>query len=164
MAASQPKSLKAAKMQDFLIRCIRNNDKIFYRSSKPWEDPRPIKEYGLKPEDGWGQDCSGLTTLAYYWAGCPDPNGLIPAYQPLKAWTGYQICNPLVATGRYRIGDLAIYGKSRIPNDTEHVTICYSAGDAQTSRWASLGEDTDPSSRILNYRPDLVAVVRPGLN
>jgi hypothetical protein len=118
---------------------------------------------GRAPEAGGTCDCSGHSTGAYYWARLetelpvPDPNGRgFDGY----GYTGTLINNPK-ASSPYKVGDLALYGPSS--SSTSHVTTCYAAGDASSSRWCSHGSEDGPYDVSLHYRSDLLVVVRPPL-
>lgn len=124
---------------------------------------RPIACFGVPPEEGFTTDCSGHATAAYYWARkltgiqVPDPNGRgFDGY----GYTGTLLNNP-AASLPYAIGDLAIYGPSY--SASSHVVTCIRAGNAQTSAWCSHGSEEAPYQVALEYRSDLLEVVRPRL-
>jgi hypothetical protein len=122
---------------------------------------RPLSCLGVPPSRGFTTDCSGLVIAAYRWANLhsgvrvPDPGGY--AYNG-AGWTGTLIRNP-PAGGLYRVGDIAVYGRSR--SATSHACLCIREGDASSSSWASHGSEAGPYAVRLHYRRDLVAVVRP---
>lgn len=116
---------------------------------------RPYSGLGVAPDKPHIADCSAYVTLAYFWAHWPDPNH--NDYNG-EGFTGTLAVNPRTGPP-YEIGDLAIYG-SAWPF-TEHVIACKSPGDANTARWSSHGEESDPTERALGYRRDLLGVVRP---
>ena len=109
------------------------------------------------PEDGGTCDCSSHATGAYFWAGAPDPNHR--GYDGY-GYTGTLIDNP-PASSPYKVGDLAIYGASS--GSTEHVVTCTQAGDSGSAWWCSHGSEAAPYAVRLNYRSDLLTVVRPAL-
>jgi len=129
---------------------------------------RPVTCYGTDPAKGFTTDCSGFASSALYWprgagiANVPDPNG--------QGWNGYGYTGTLYDTnksrtqprgGPFKVGDLALYGPS--VTNTQHVAICYVAGDAASARWCSHGSEDAPYSVSLNYRGDVCAIVRPRL-
>lgn len=145
-------------LEDYCRRSIANEPKIHY------EQYRPMRSLGVKPESGFSSDCSEHSTAAYYWARkvtgvqVPDPNH--NGYNG-AGYTGTLVNNPRVTDGEYKRGDLAIYGSSS--GSTEHVCTCYVAGSASSSVWCSHGSEAAPYAVKLHYRGDLYCVVRPGL-
>jgi hypothetical protein len=148
-----------AAITDFCVRSIR--------AAIPWhyEQYRPMRYLGTSPDATHQSDCSEHATEAYYWArtetgvSVPDPNHSgFNGY----GYTGTLVNNPRVTSGKYQVGDLAIYGSST--SDTEHVCSCYEAGDAKTSEWCSHGSEAAPYAVELHYRSDLLCVVRPGIS
>lgn len=146
-----------AAIADYCRRSIANEPRIHYQQY------RPMRSLGIKPEAGFSSDCSEHSTAAYYWAkkttgiAVPDPNH--SGYNGY-GYTGTLVNNPKVGAP-YQIGDLAIYGSSS--GSTEHVCTCYVPGDASSSVWCSHGSEAAPYAVKLHYRGDLYAVVRPGL-
>lgn len=124
---------------------------------------RAMTSLGIPPENGFTADCSEHSTAAYFWArqitgtAVPDPNGT--GYNGY-GYTGTLIDNPKTSSP-YQIGDLAVYGSSM--GNTSHVCTCYVAGDASSSVWCSHGSEAAPYAVALNYRDDLLCVVRPAL-
>jgi hypothetical protein len=147
-----------AAITDYCKRCVANEPGWHYSQN------RPMSHLGVAPESGGTCDCSGHSTGAYFWAkkvtgvAVPDPNGC--GYNG-SGYTGTLIDNPKVTSGKYQVGDLAIYGDS--PYHTTHVVTCVKAGDRNTSQWCSMGSESAPYMVALFYRGDLVSVVRPGL-
>jgi hypothetical protein len=142
----------AELLADFCKRSISAEPKWAYTQA------RPYRGLGVPPDEAHENDCSGHATLAYYWAGAPDPNG--SGYNG-SGYTGTLVQNPRVSSGSYEVGDLAIYGDST--SSTEHVCTCHGAGSASSARWTSHGSGSGPYAVSLHYRSDLLVVVRPGL-
>jgi cell wall-associated NlpC family hydrolase len=159
MRASTPAENAAVRrvLADYGLRCIRHASTIHYSQH------RPLTSLGVAPERGFTTDCSGLVISAYRWAllhsgvRVPDPGGY---HFNGWGWTGTLIRNPR-AGGMYRVGDVALYGRSR--TQTTHATLCIREGDSAASRWVSHGSEAGPYPVLLNYRRDLVDVVRPRL-
>lgn len=104
-------------------------------------------------------DCSGYVIMAYHVAGASDPSGNNFNGQ---GYTGNLGGHP-VARSPYQIGDIALYGDWQSPGGGAHATICYSAGDESTSRWASHGQESGPVPVTMKYRSDWKLTVRPGM-
>ena len=126
---------------------------------------RPITSLGDPPDNGFTTDCSGLVIGAYYWAdmwckfAVKSPGGY--------GYTGYGNTGSILYENRRRrvpldrkffVGDMAIFGSSL--SDTKHVTICRRNGDTMSSLWTSHGSEAGPYVTRLEYRPDLLLVVR----
>ena len=126
---------------------------------------RPLTSLGDSPSSSFWTDCSGLVISAFYWAElwCAfkvrDPGGY--------AYSGIGNTGSILATNRTRrvpmdrtffIGDMALYGPSL--SYTKHVTICRRGGEYMQSVWTSHGSERGPYSTRLNYRSDLLVVVR----
>jgi len=126
---------------------------------------RPITCLRDSPTHGFTTDCSGLTIAAHCWADlwCPfpvkDPGGY--------GYSGWGFTGSILATNRRRrvpldhtffIGDMALYGPNL--SDTRHVTICRRGGGMMDSIWTSHGSDLGPYPTRIQYRPDLLLVVR----
>lgn len=146
-------------MRLYLERSEANQPHIHYSQM------RPITSLGDPPSHGFTTDCSGLVISAYYWADlwCPfkvkDPGGF--------GYTGIGNTETLLATNRkrrvpsthrYFIGDMALFGPTL--SDTRHVTICRRGGGLLDSIWTSHGSERGPYATVLNYRKDLLVVVR----
>jgi hypothetical protein len=146
-----------AAITDYCQRSIGNEPKIHYLQE------RAIQAFGVPPETGFSTDCSGHSTCAYYWArkqtgvAVPDPNG--NGYNGY-GYTGTLVNNPKVQ-GPYLVGDLALFGPSL--SNTTHVVTCYMPGDRLSALWCSHGSEAAPYAVTLDYRTDLLAVVRPPL-
>ena len=125
---------------------------------------RPLTSLGDPPSHGFTTDCSGLVISAYYWANmwCPfrvkSPGGF--------GWN-YGYTGSILAENRSRrvpldhkffIGDMALFGRNL--SSTSHVTICRRGGGTQDSIWTSHGSERGPYATRLNYRSDLLVVVR----
>lgn len=126
---------------------------------------RPLTSLGDPPTSEFTTDCSGLVISAFYWADLwlpykvKDPGGY--------AYSGWGYTGSILATNRRRrvpldrkffIGDMALYGPSL--SRTSHVTICRRNGNTQTSIWTSHGSELGPYPTRLQYRRDLLCVVR----
>lgn len=124
---------------------------------------RAMESLGIAPEKGFYADCSEHSTASYWWArqqtgiAVPDPNG--SGYNGY-GYTGTLIDNP-EGHAPWLVGDLAIYGDSY--GATAHVCTCYVEGDSASSVWCSHGSEAAPYAVELNYRGDLLVVVRPKL-
>ena len=125
---------------------------------------RPLTSLGDSPTSEFYSDCSGLCISAFYWADMwlpykvTDPGGY--------GYTGWGNTTSILSTNRKRrvpldhkffVGDMALYGSWA---KTKHVTICRRNGDAMSSIWTSHGSERGPYAARLNYRTDLVCVVR----
>ena len=145
------------QIADFCRRSISASGKWRYTQA------RPMSGLGVPPEKDHWNDCSGHSTLAYFWAkkqtgiDVPDPNH--SGYNGY-GYTGTLIDNPRVS-GPYEVGDLGLYGPST--GDTRHVVTCYRAGSSATAYWSSHGSSSGPYAVALHYRGDLLCVVRPVL-
>jgi hypothetical protein len=145
-----PEEMRKA-IADYCRGCI-GNEPIWH-----YAQVRPMTHLGTAPELGGSCDCSSHATGAYFWAEAPDPNHR--GYDGY-GYTGTLVDNPRVGAP-YKIGDLALYGAST--GSTEHVITCYVAGNADSSRWCSHGSEAAPYDVTLNYRGDLLCIVRPAL-
>ncbi len=143
----------------YLERSEANKGKIHYSQI------RPFTSLGDSPTNGYTSDCSGYTISAFYWADLwlpfkvKDPGGY--------GYTGIGNTGTILTTNHRRrvpldhkffIGDMALFGPHL--GDTKHVTICRRNGDTMTSIWSSLGSELGPYGTYLNYRSDLLLVVR----
>lgn len=118
---------------------------------------RPYTGLGVPPDQHHDNDCSGYVTLAYNWAGWPDPNHT--NYNG-SGNTGSLSDSPHVSdAGPFKVGDLELFGASW--GQTDHVIICKVAGSTTTSKWSSHGEESGPEERPFRYRTDHLGVVRP---
>jgi hypothetical protein len=150
------------ELTDYLLRSIRAASKWHYSQA------RAMTNMGTSPDVVQSGDCSSQSTTAYYWSrkqtgvAVPDPNRYCPGFGGYNGygWTGSLVYAPR-CYAPYREGDLAIYGPST--GDTSHVCTCYADGDASSSEWCSNGSEEGPYAVELNYRSDLLCVVRPGL-
>lgn len=126
---------------------------------------RKMESLGDDPSKGGRSDCSENCTASFFWVrlktGLPveDPNGL--------GFNGYGYTGTLLAANasrkvpsgrRYYVGDMAIYGHG---STTTHVVTCRKNGHAADAVWTSNGSQAGPYPVRLNYRSDLLAVVRP---
>jgi hypothetical protein len=126
---------------------------------------RPMNHLGKAPTSSFTCDCSSFTTSAFYWANrhtkfkVNDPNGM--------NYNGYGYTGTLLAHNRkgrvpldhkFFIGDMALYGPSL--SNTTHVVVCRKNGDRRTALWTSHGSEGGPYQVYLDYRRDLLIVVR----
>ena len=156
-----PERRKQARfvIRRYLERSEGNRAKIHYSQF------RPLTSLGDSPTNGFTTDCSGLCISAFYWADlwCPftvkSPGGF--------GYTGWGYTGSILAENRKRrvpldrkffIGDMALYGSSL--SHTTHVTICRRGGSFMQSIWTSHGSELGPYPTRLNYRNDLLVVVR----
>lgn len=159
--ALSPTQKEAARfiMRRYMERAEINRARIFYSQY------RPMNHLGKSPDSTFTTDCSGYTTGVYYWADklcnfkLNDPNGMY--------YGGYGFTGTLLAHNRSRrvpidrqffIGDMALYGPSL--SNTTHVIICRKNGEAWQAIWSNHGSAAGPYSVKLNYRGDLLCVVR----
>lgn len=152
----------AEVMTDYLVRSIKSASRWHYSQA------RAMSNFGKAPEEEQWSDCSGQATSVFYFcmqeldAPVPDPNRYAAGF---GSYSGYGYTGTLIAAPRcsapWRVGDLAIYGKST--SSTSHVVTCYVAGDDDTAEWCSNGSEEAPYAVELHYRADLLHVVRPGL-
>jgi hypothetical protein len=102
---------------------------------------------------------------AFYWADLwlpytvKDPGGF--------GYTGWGWTGSILETNKKRrvpldrkffVGDMGLYGTSLAR--TTHVVVCRRNGDAMSSVWTSHGNEKGPYAVRLNYRRDLLCVVR----
>lgn len=140
-------------------RAEENRARIHYSQA------RPMTHLGKSPSSEFTCDCSGFVTSAFRWADLSnqfklnDPNGL--------NYNGFGFTGTLLAHNRkgrvptdqkFFVGDMAFYGPSL--SDTRHVIICRRNGKSMTALWSSHGNEHGPYSVYLNYRNDLLVVVR----
>lgn len=143
----------------YLERCEANQPKIHYSQF------RPLTSLGDPPNSEFSTDCSGLVISAFYWAELwsaftvKDPSGY--------AYRGFGNTDSLLAANRRRrvtldkrfyIGDMALYGPRL--SYTTHTAICRRGGDNMQSVWTSHGSERGPYAVRLQYRSDLLVVVR----
>ncbi len=112
-------------------------------------------------------DCSGFSTMAYQYAGAPDPNG---NHYDGQGYTGSLLqhahaTGAVVPIGKVRPGDLVVYGCKSNPNG-HHVAIV-TAVAAKTFagiQTASHGQEKGPFAITVaveaQYQPDGTAGVR----
>ena len=133
--------------------------------SKHYSQYRPLTSLGKPPTHEFTTDCSGLVISAYRWADIwlpytiKDPGGY--------AYRGWGYTGSILETNKKRrvpldrqffVGDMALFGSSL--SHTTHVTICRRNGNSMTSIWTSHGSERGPYATRLNYRRDLLCVVR----
>lgn len=126
---------------------------------------RPMNHLGKSPRSSFTCDCSGFVTSAFYWAEThtkftvSDPNGM--------KYNKYGYTGTLLANNRTRrvpldrkffVGDMALYGPSL--SNTTHVVICKKGGTRKEAIWTSHGSELGPYPVYVDYRPDLLVVVR----
>lgn len=148
----------------FLIQryCERAEDN---RADIHYAQFRPMNHLGKSPSSEFTADCSGYITSAFYWAEIhtkftvSDPNGL--------KYSKYGYTGTLLANNRTRrvpldrkffVGDMALYGPSL--SNTTHVVICRKSGMRKEAIWSSHGSEAGPYPVYLDYRRDLLIVVR----
>jgi len=143
----------------YLERCEANRGRIHYSQA------RPITALLDPPTSSFWTDCSGLVICAYRWADywCPFKVASPGGY----GYTGYGYTGSILAENRRRrvpldhkffIGDMALFGPSF--THTTHVTICRRGGSTMDSIWTSHGSEQGPIPTRLQYRSDLLVVVR----
>jgi hypothetical protein len=143
----------------YLERAEANKPDIHYSQM------RPLTSLGASPSSEFSTDCSGLTISAFRWGDIwcafpiKDPGGF--------AYSGWGWTGSILETNKRRrvpfshkffIGDMALYGSSL--SHTTHVTICRQGGNTMSSVWTSHGSEAGPYPTRLNYRSDLLVVVR----
>lgn len=143
----------------YLERAEANRAEIHYSQA------RPLTSLGDSPDSEFWTDCSGLVISAFYWSDLwtrytvKSPGGY--------GYTGYGNTDSILVENRRRrvpldrkffVGDCALYGPSL--SNTKHVTVCRRNGDTMSSIWTSHGSELGPYPTRLNYRRDLLVVVR----
>lgn len=146
-------------LADYCARAENNREKIHYRQF------RPMNHLGKSPEAGFTCDCSAFVTGAFYWADVRtkfkvhDPNGL--------NFSRYGYTGTLIAAnthGRvpfdrvFMVGDMGFYGPSL--SNSKHVVICRKGGHLKDAIWTSHGQESAPYPVSLDYRGDLLVVLR----
>lgn len=146
-------------IRTYLEKAEANQPRIHYSQA------RPLTSLGDPPGSEFTTDCSGLCISAFRWADIwlpwtvLDPGGY--------AYRGWGYTGSILATNKTRrvpfdrkffIGDMALYGPSL--NYTTHVVICRKNGDFISSIWTSHGSERGPYAVHVNYRRDLLCVVR----
>jgi len=141
----------------YLDQVIANRANIHYSQFRPTQIHAPSGE--------WATDCSGLCINAFHWADLwtpfliKDPAGY--------GYTGIGNTTTILSTNRRRrvpldhkffVGDMALFGDSLY--HTKHVIICRRNGTYTTSIWTSHGQESGPYDVRINYRSDLLVVVR----
>ena len=136
-----------------------------YERRWSYSQRRPYTGLGVAPSSWHTDDCSSYVALVFWWAGhhtghpVADPLGM---HYSGWGYTGSAIeflDDHKAPVGKYRIGDIAIYGSSRW--NTVHMTVCRKEGTADTAVWSSHGSEGGPDARKLNYHPSpLVGVYR----
>lgn len=157
LTPTEKKKVRAA-MANGLLRCEHSNPQIHYSQARPYH------HLGISPEHGFTADCSSIVTWAFFWASdqsniaVRDPNGL--------GWNGYGYTGTLLNENIHAVvpedhkvfvGDMCLYGQ---PWHTKHVVICRQGGTRATSIWTSHGSESGPVSVRMNYRSDVLCVVR----
>lgn len=132
---------------------------------------RPMNHLGKSPESEFTCDCSSFYTGAFYWADLQakrnrlgfrlrDPNHL--------NYSGYGYTGTLLSANHknrvpldrvFWVGDMALFGPSL--GDTRHVIICRKTGRRGEAIWSSHGNEAGPYPVNLDYRSDLLVVLRP---
>ena len=156
---SEQRATTRTLIRRYLEKCELNQPDIHYSQF------RPLTSLGDPPQSEFTTDCSGLVISAFYWADIwlpwkvKDPGGY--------AYRGWGFTGSILATNRSRrvpldhkmfVGDMALYGSSLY--NTTHVTICRKNGGYLNSIWTSHGSERGPYATRLNYRHDLLCIVR----
>jgi len=139
-------------------RAIANKADIHYSQA------RLLTHLGKSPSSEFWTDCSGFVIGAYKWA---DMFTKFRVHDP-GGWnfTGIGNTSTLLSTNKKRrvpfdrqffIGDMGLYGSWSL---TKHVVMCISNGDIDDSIWVSHGQESGPYTVKLEYRSDLLVVVR----
>lgn len=136
-----------------------NRDRISYTQERPF-DPT------VNPAVGFRGDCSSYVTQAFEYVRNQDD---IPLHDPngVVEHDGWGFTGTLLATNhahvvprdhKHYVGDLALCGTFW---RTVHVSVCSKDGTAATSEWSSHGSSAGPLKVRLDYRPDVLVVLRP---
>lgn len=143
----------------FCERAEANKINIHYRMF------RPMNHLGKSPDGEFTCDCSGYDTAAFRWADIHlallvnDPNG--------NHYNGIGNTATLLANNHRRrvpldhkffVGDMGLYGPSL--GNTKHTVICRKDGYIHNAIWSSHGSERGPYPVYLNYRKDLLCIVR----
>jgi len=151
------RSVARTLIRRYLERATANKDDIHYSQHRPTTLAGPDAEFAT--------DCSGLVINAFHWADqwtsfkVKDPGGY--------SYTGIGNTTSILSTNRRRrvpfdhkffVGDMALFGESLY--DTEHVIICRANGTYRSSVWTSHGREAGPYDVEIDYRKDLLIVVR----
>lgn len=144
-------------IRNYLLRAEANEPRIHYSMDRPTQVMPPTAEFET--------DCSGLVINAYHWADLwtpfvvRDPSGF--------HFTGIGNTTTILSTNKKRrvpldrkffVGDMALFGPSL--SWTKHVIICKKNGTRKTALWTSHGQEAGPYEVELDYRRDLLVVVR----
>lgn len=157
-----PTEKKVARdiIRRYCERCEANKRTIHYSQA------RPMRHLGVAPGTPFTTDCSGFVTSAFFWAEryttfpVRDPNG--------RGYDGWGYTGTLLVHNVRRrvpldrnfffVGDMVLYGSSY--SNTKHVAICRKNGSAATSVWTSHGSELGPYPVRIDYRSDVLIVVR----
>lgn len=154
-----PTQRKAARtiIRRYLERAEANKADIHYDQARPTDLSNPDGEFTT--------DCSGLVINAFHWADMwtsfkvIDPSGF--------HYSGWGNTTSILATNKKRrvpldrkffVGDMALFGPYL--GYTKHVIICKKNGTRRTALWTSHGSEPGPYEVKLDYRSDLLVVVR----
>lgn len=136
-----------------------------HEASKHYSQHRPMTHLGDAPGQAWDADCSGYATGALYWADkwlpfpIEDPNGLgYSGWGYTGTLLSHNISHIVPLNHTFFVGDMGLYGPA---SRTRHVVICRKGGNLSTSIWSSFGSERGPNPVRLNYRSDVLCVVRP---
>ena len=158
MTSEQREAIRTI-IRRYLEKAEANQPRIHYSMA------RPLTSLGDPPSSEFWTDCSGLVISAFKWADMwlpykvSDPGGY--------AYTGIGNTDTILSTNKRRrvpldrkffVGDMALYGPSL--TYTKHVTICRRNGSYLSSVWTSHGSERGPYATRINYRDDLLVVVR----
>lgn len=156
---SEQRQTTRTLIRRYLEKAEANQPNIHYSQN------RPLTSLGDPPSSEFTTDCSGLCISAFRWADIwlpwtvKDPGGY--------AYRGWGFTGSILSTNRNRrvpydhkffVGDMALFGHSL--NYTTHVIMCRRNGDFLSSIWTSHGSERGPYSVRINYRRDLLCVVR----
>jgi cell wall-associated NlpC family hydrolase len=137
--------------------CAHSAD-IHYAETRPI----PLPASRTLPKLPFTTDCSGFVTMAYRYAGAPDPNG--------NGYDGQGYTGTLLAHGRkitagaVRPGDVVVYGCKSVPTG-HHAAVVTAVGKATAEgiETASHGQESGPFTITVaeeaRYQPDGLAGV-----
>lgn len=118
---------------------VAHTGQIHYREVRPL----PQAKQGVLPRLPFTTDCSGFATMAYQYAGLPNPNGT--TYASGQGYTGTLLAHAqgagkiLTDVSKALPGDLIVYG----PGTGEHVAVIVEAGHDPLT--VSHGQEAEPS-------------------
>jgi hypothetical protein len=154
MSFTPTQKLKVRKaITDFCVRAETHQNVWNYSQQ------RAFHGFGEPPEHRHVNDCSGYVSLVFNWA--MHQTGLYLADPLGYKYSGYGYTGSEVewlddhgvhvATNKYLVGDLVVYGHNR---SGSHTAVCRKAGTDTTSVWSSNGAEHSPNPVKLHYHPD----------